>query len=160
MHTWPPSDDPVELACDSVSQTRTPRQRVAPCPRAARFMSVCGLPSAQPLSACLSPAESAKVSFPTARPGVALVPHPRGVMDQERPGALWVRAPWWVTPRFESEFRCVHVCNPASDSQLPGQRGNYHLVGSLSVINEINNSRVWHAADLKLFLFMRLVTCL
>lgn len=143
----------------SVSQTRTLRQRVAPGPRSARFTSVCGLLSAHPLSACLSPEESAKVSFPMARPGVALVLHPQGVMDQERPGALRVRAPWWVTPGFEPEFWRSHVCNPGSDTQLPGPGGNYHLVGLLSVINEINNNCVWHTVDMKLFLFTWLVTC-
>lgn len=80
-------------------------------------------------------------------------------MDQERPGALRVRAPWWVTPGFEPEFWRSHVCNPGSGTQLPGPGGNYHLVGLLSVINEINNNRVWHTADMKLFLFTWLVTC-
>lgn len=148
----------MELAFDFYFVDKDPEAESCYLPKVSTVY-VHGLPSAHPLSACPSPEESAEVSFLMARPGVALVPDPRGVMNQERPDALWIREPWRVTPGFKSTFCCLHVCSPGSETWLPSSGGNYNLVGLLSVINEINNSRVWHTADMKLFLFMWLFVC-
>lgn len=143
----------MELAFDFYFVDEDPEAESCYLPKVSTVY-VHGLPSAHPLSACLSPEESAKVSFLMVHAGMALVLDPRGVMNQKRPDS-----PWQVTPGFKSKFWYLHVCNPGSETQLPNPGGDYHLVGLLSVINEINNNRVWHTADMKLFLFMWLFTC-